>query len=133
MADELSAEGGEVAAWQYDQSDETTIAALVTSVMAHFGGLDGVFANVADIQAVMDRGVMGVQVPHIITRADAERAVAAVKFGPEGKRGLAAATRPDRWGIGGKMTDFIGEANSSSLVCVQIEDQEALANVDEIL
>lgn len=87
----------------------------------------------ADIQAVMDRGVMGVQVPHIITRADAERAVAAVKFGPEGKRGLAAATRPDRWGIGGKMTDFIGEANSSSLVCVQIQDQEALANVDEIL
>ena len=42
----------------------------------------------AEIQAVMDRGVMGVQVPHVITKADAERAVAAVKFGPQGARGL---------------------------------------------
>ena len=56
LADELSAKGGEVVAWQYDQSDEATIATLVESIMAHFGGLDGVFANVADIQAVMVDG-----------------------------------------------------------------------------
>src|SRR6476469_2993565 len=36
----------------------------------------------ADIQSVMDRGVMGVQVPHVGTAQDARRAVAAVKFGP---------------------------------------------------
>lgn len=87
----------------------------------------------ADIQAVMDRGVKGVQVPHVITRGDAERAVGAVKFGPEGQRGLAAGTRPDRWGLGAKMADFVQQANAASLVCVQIEDAEALANVDEIL
>lgn len=87
----------------------------------------------AEIQAVMDRGVMGVQVPHVITRADAERAVAAVKFGPQGARGLAAGTRPDRWGLGAKMTDFVAQANAASLVCVQIEDREALPNVEEIL
>lgn len=87
----------------------------------------------SEIQAVMDRGAMGVQVPHVITKADAERAVAAVKFGPEGARGLAAGTRPDRWGLGAKMTDFVAEANAASLVCVQIEDREALPNVQEIL
>ena len=87
----------------------------------------------ADIQAVMDRGMQGVQVPHVITRADAERAVAAVKFGPEGSRGLAAGTRPDRWGLGAKMTDFVEQANANSLVCIQIEDREALPNVEEIL
>ncbi|MCA8928326.1 MAG: 2-dehydro-3-deoxyglucarate aldolase [Alphaproteobacteria bacterium] len=86
----------------------------------------------ADIQAVMDRGMQGVQVPHVITRADAERAVAAVKFGSEGTRGLAAGTRPDRWGLGAKMTDFVAEANAASLVCVQIEDREALPNVGAI-
>ena len=80
----------------------------------------------ADIQAVMDRGVKGVQVPHVITRGDAERAVGAVKFGPEGQRGLAAGTRPDRWGLGAKMPDFVTQANAASLVCVQIEDAEAL-------
>jgi 4-hydroxy-2-oxoheptanedioate aldolase len=94
--------------------------------------------NAADIQSVLDRGVKGVQIPHINTRADAERAVAAVKFGPGAGRGLAAGTRPDRWGLGARMPDFATQdfatqANAQSLVCVQIEHQEAVANVDEIL
>src|SRR5205085_151656 len=87
----------------------------------------------ADIQHVLDRGVAGVQIPHINTRADAERAVAAVKFGPGAARGLAAGTRPDRWGLGGRMSDFAAHANAQSLVCVQIEHEEAIANIDEIL
>ena len=87
----------------------------------------------AEITALMDRGVMGVQVPHINTAEDARRAVSAVKFGPGAGRGLAAGTRPDRWGLGAKMADFAVEANAQSLVCVQIEHEAALANVDEIL
>lgn len=87
----------------------------------------------ADIQSVMDRGVKGVQVPHINTRADAERAVSAVKFGPGAARGLAAGTRPDRWGLGARMPDFVAAQNAASLVCVQIEDREAVANIDDIL
>jgi len=87
----------------------------------------------SDIQSVLDRGVMGVQIPHINTRADAERGVAAVKFGPGAARGLAAGTRPDCWGLGRRMPDFAAHANAQSLVCVQIEHQEAVANVDEIL
>lgn len=87
----------------------------------------------ADIQLVLDRGVSGVQIPHINTRADAERAVAAVKFGPGAARGLAAGTRPDRWGLGGRTPDFTAQANAQSLVCVQIEHGEAIANIDEIL
>ncbi|MCB1546253.1 MAG: hypothetical protein KDJ41_00130 [Hyphomicrobiaceae bacterium] len=86
-----------------------------------------------EITAVMDRGVMGVQVPHVTSAEDARRAVAAVKFGPGSGRGLAAGTRPDRWGLGGKMADFAKAANAQSLVCVQLEDPEAIANVDEIL
>jgi 4-hydroxy-2-oxoheptanedioate aldolase len=31
------------------------------------------------------------------------------------------------------MPDFAAQANAQSLVCVQIEDQEAVANIDEIL
>jgi 4-hydroxy-2-oxoheptanedioate aldolase len=87
----------------------------------------------ADIQSVMDRGVMGVQVPHVNTAQDARDAVAAVKFGPGAARGLAAGTRPDRWGLGARMPDFTKAANAQSLVCVQIEHQDALPNVEEIL
>jgi 2-keto-3-deoxy-L-rhamnonate aldolase RhmA len=87
----------------------------------------------ADIQSVLDRGAHGVQIPHINTADDARRAVAAVKFGPGSARGLAAGTRPDRWGLGSKMPDFTAEANAQSLVCVQLEHETAVANADAIL
>jgi 2-keto-3-deoxy-L-rhamnonate aldolase RhmA len=90
-------------------------------------------SSASDIQGVMDRGVMGVQVPHVNTAEDARRAVAAVKFGPGAARGLAAGTRPDRWGFGGRMDDFTQAANAQSLVCVQLEHETALHNLDAIL
>jgi 4-hydroxy-2-oxoheptanedioate aldolase len=89
--------------------------------------------SAGDIQSVMDRGVAGVQVPHINTADDARAAVAAVKFGPGAARGLAAGTRPDRWGLGARMPDFVAQANAQSLVAVQLEHVQALHNIDEIL
>jgi 2-keto-3-deoxy-L-rhamnonate aldolase RhmA len=90
--------------------------------------------SASDIQLVMDRGVSGVQIPHIDTKADAMRAVAAVKFGAgDGHRGLAAGTRPDQWGLGAKMPDFTAAANARSLVCVQLESAEAIRDAAEIL
>jgi 2-keto-3-deoxy-L-rhamnonate aldolase RhmA len=87
----------------------------------------------SDIQSVMDRGVMGVQVPHINSAEDARRAAAAVKFGPGAARGLAAGTRPDSWGLGARMPEFTAAANAQSLVCAQLEHAEAIRNIDEIL
>jgi len=87
----------------------------------------------SDIQSVMDRGVMGVQVPHVNTGDEARRAVAAVKFGPGAQRGLAVGTRPDRWGLGARLPDFTQAANRQSLVCVQLEHESALAHLDELL
>jgi len=87
----------------------------------------------SDIQSVMDRGVMGVQVPHVNTAEDARRVVSAVKFGPGAGRGLAAGTRPDSWGLGARMPDFTARANAQSLVCVQLEHESALRNLDAIL
>jgi 2-keto-3-deoxy-L-rhamnonate aldolase RhmA len=72
-------------------------------------------------------------VPHVNSAADARAAVAAVKFGPGAARGLAAGTRPDSWGLGSRMPDFAAAANAQSLVCVQIEHADAVANLDEIL
>lgn len=86
-----------------------------------------------DISAVMDRGAAGVQVPHVNTAEDARRAVAAVKFGPGDNRGLAAGTRPDRYGLGEAMPDFVARSNAESLVCVQLEHEAAIRNVSEIL
>lgn len=87
----------------------------------------------AEITSVMDRGAAGVQVPHISTADDARRALAAVKFGPGDNRGLAAGTRPDSYGLAKAMPDFVREANSQSLTCIQLEHAKAIENVDALL
>ncbi|MFN3744127.1 MAG: HpcH/HpaI aldolase family protein [Hyphomicrobiaceae bacterium] len=87
----------------------------------------------AEITSVMDRGAAGVQVPHINTADDARRALAAVKFGPGDNRGLAAGTRPDNYGLGKTMPDFVRDANAESLLCIQLEHAQAIANVDALL
>jgi 4-hydroxy-2-oxoheptanedioate aldolase len=87
----------------------------------------------SDIVQVMDRGAAGVQVPHVIDAAGARAAVDAIKFHPVGKRSLAAGTRASGYGYRGSAGDFVTAANRESLVCVQIEDEAALENVDEIL
>jgi len=56
LASELSGGGSEVVAWHYDQAEESTINALVDAAVTHFGRLDGLFANVADLKAVLVDG-----------------------------------------------------------------------------
>ena len=85
------------------------------------------------ILEVMDRGAAGVQVPHVNSARDARAAVEAVKFHPIGKRSLAAGTRASGYGFRGSAGAFVGDANRETLVCVQIEDEAALPNVEEIL
>lgn len=86
-----------------------------------------------DILRVMDRGAAGVQVPHVNTRADAERAVQAVKFHPIGRRSMAAGTRAQAYDLGPGAKGFSERSNRETLVCVQLEDAEAIANADDIL
>jgi 4-hydroxy-2-oxoheptanedioate aldolase len=89
--------------------------------------------SASDILQAMDRGAQGVQIPHVNTAEQARAAVAAVKFHPQGQRSLAVGTRASGYGFSGSMGGFVEEANRSTLVCIQIEDAEALPNLDEIL
>ena len=56
LAVELNAAGGNVIAWEYDQASEASINALVESACKLFGRLDGLFANVADLQTILIDG-----------------------------------------------------------------------------
>ena len=85
------------------------------------------------IGQLMDRGVMGVQVPHVNTADDAQRAVQAVKYYPLGERGLAAGVRSSSYGFGMTMTEYAEESNRETLVCVQLEEGQAVKNVDQII
>jgi len=126
--------------WVLIDCEHGSISPETVELMAMAAELSGItpiarpWTNTPEaILQVMDRGVLGVQVPHVNTAADARRAVDAVKFHPLGTRGLAARTRPAHYGFGLSKADYVEEANRETLVCVQLEEEEALRNVDEIL
>ncbi|MEO5875564.1 MAG: SDR family oxidoreductase [Streptosporangiaceae bacterium] len=52
VADEIVKSGGQATAVQYDQSEETSIAALIASATEVYGRLDGLHANAADMAAI---------------------------------------------------------------------------------
>ena len=86
-----------------------------------------------EIDAVLDRGVQGVQVPHVSTLEDARRAVEACRYHPQGRRGLAVGTRAAHYGISLSLAAHTAEANEEMLVCIQIEDATALENLPALL
>lgn len=84
------------------------------------------------IQKALDRGAKGIQVPMVNTKEEAELVVKRVKFPPVGQRGAAFITRPARYGLEqGKA--FLDAADDSTLVILQIETTEAVANFEQII
>ena len=85
------------------------------------------------ITPFLDRGAWGVQVPHVNTADEARAIVDAVKYGPEGHRGLFSGGRPARYGLQGNTADYAQEANRQTLVCIMIEEVEAIENLPEMV
>jgi 2-keto-3-deoxy-L-rhamnonate aldolase RhmA len=79
------------------------------------------------IKRVLDLGVYGVLIPWVNSKEEAEKAVRACKYPPEGLRGYG----PRRAAM--LDTDYYKTANDQLLISVQIETQTALDNLDEIL
>jgi 4-hydroxy-2-oxoheptanedioate aldolase len=92
-------------------------------------------ANRPDVIApFLDRGAWGVQIPHVNTADEARAAVDAVKYGPEGHRGIFSGGRPAAYGFTGSTTaDYAREANRQTLVCLMLEEVEAIENLPELV
>ncbi len=80
------------------------------------------------IKRSLDIGAHGVLIPWVNNKEEAEAAVSACKYPPQGLRGCG----PRRAAlIGGR--DYIATANESLLVAVQIETATAVKNIADIL
>lgn len=80
--------------------------------------------------SVLDCGATGVLVPHVASAAMARQAAAACRY-RGGRRGWSGSVRAHGYG-GGKMWDSIDRADSTTTVIAQIEDAEALDEIDAI-
>jgi 2-keto-3-deoxy-L-rhamnonate aldolase RhmA len=80
--------------------------------------------------SVLDCGATGVLVPHVATAEIARQAAAACRY-RGGRRGYSGSIRAAGYG-GGKMWDTIAAADAATTVVAQIEDPEALDEIDAI-
>jgi 2-dehydro-3-deoxyglucarate aldolase/4-hydroxy-2-oxoheptanedioate aldolase len=83
------------------------------------------------IKRVLDAGALGILVPNVHTKAEAEAAYAACKYSPDGIRGIAGSPRSAGYGYNDHERMLI--ANERTIVMIQIESPKAVANLDEIL
>ena len=79
---------------------------------------------------VLDLGAVGVMVPYVNTSEEARYAAQAMRYPPEGNRGVAGSPRCT--GFGGNFEEYFRLANENLLTIVQIETVEALDNIEEI-
>ena len=82
-----------------------------------------------EIAAALDAGAAGVIVPQIGSLAEAERAVKAARFAPEGNRGANPFVRAA--GYSGRL-EWFAEANRDTAILLMIEGQGGLAAAREI-
>ncbi|HEY0697981.1 MAG TPA: aldolase/citrate lyase family protein [Micromonospora sp.] len=88
-------------------------------------------ANRAELIArTLDSGVNGVIVPHVRSAADAVEAVRAAKYPPLGRRGVGLARAS---GYGTDLAVHLAHGNCRTALILQIEDVEAVAELDRIL
>ncbi|OHB81382.1 MAG: hypothetical protein A2V98_21865 [Planctomycetes bacterium RBG_16_64_12] len=82
------------------------------------------------IKRALDLGPAGIMAPMVSTAEDAERVVRAMRYPPQGIRGVTPYTRPADFGR--EFREYFATANDELICLVQIETEKAVENADEI-
>lgn len=82
------------------------------------------------IKKLMDAGCAGILFPRVNTAAEARRIVDLCKYPPLGRRSVGLS-RAHRYGI--HFQQYVDNANDDIALVIQIEDIEAVNNIDEIV
>lgn len=87
-------------------------------------------ANVALVKQYLDVGAQTLLVPMVDTAEQAALMVQAMRYPPEGIRGMGAAlARASRWN---HVEDYVNQANNAMCLLVQAETTMAMKNLDAI-
>jgi 2-keto-3-deoxy-L-rhamnonate aldolase RhmA len=82
------------------------------------------------IKRVLDMGAAGVIVPYINNAEEAVQVVRAMRYPPEGIRGVARLLRANSFGY--EFDEYFARANKELLSAVQIETSTAIQNAEDI-
>ena len=85
--------------------------------------------DVVEIKRLLDAGFYNFLVPFVQTAEEAQRAVSATRYPPEGVRGVSVSHRGNQYGA---VKDYFDLANDHVSVMVQIESRAGVAAAAEI-
>lgn len=85
----------------------------------------------SSILKVLDLGASGVQLPGLETVEAAQSAAAAVKYAPEGRRGLSFAQRSARYGAMDSEV-YLRLSNENLVTVVHIENKEMVEQIEQL-
>ena len=89
------------------------------------------FGDAVVIKQVLDLGAQNLIVPMVSSAEQAAALVQAVRYPPQGVRGVGSAlARSSRWN---RIDDYLAQADDSVSLTVQIESAEAVEQVEDIL
>ena len=80
------------------------------------------------IKRALDVGAYGLFIPQVETREEAEMIVGAMRYPPQGYRGLGGARRQLYGGV-----DYFDHWNDEGMVIVMVETARGVSNVDDIV
>ena len=83
------------------------------------------------IKRILDAGVYGLLIPYVNSREEAEAAVRACRYPPEGIRGVAGSPRAQ--GYGQNVPAYLSAANDEILLITAVETPTAVDHLDHIL
>ena len=86
--------------------------------------------NVWLIKQALDVGAYGIVVPWVRSAEEAAKAVEYTKYMPEGLRGSMPMVAAKVWGV--TPSEYLAKANDNIFVCIQIENWEAVEDIDKI-
>lgn len=85
-----------------------------------------------DYFRALEDGAAGIMVPHVKSAEEAREIVRNAKYPPLGKRGMDFASADSRYMLDDGSQEAMDFANRETFVMIQIEDKEALDELDEI-
>lgn len=118
---------------EHTSTDLEAVENILRGVDARAGPTEAVIRvpwnDQVELKRFLDAGASNVMVPMINTVEEAERLVDAIRYPPEGSRGVAGGRASD---YGLNFGTYVENANESILTIVQIETEQGVRNAADI-
>jgi len=118
---------------EHNPTDINTLARMFVAMAAsHTAPMVRIPWNAPEhFKRALDAGAWGIVVPMVNSREEAERAVQATRYFPQGNRSVGGGRHALSFGTTGE--EYFRHANDEILLVLQIEHADGVEHVDEIL